>query len=426
MYKFDSFMFHYFKISHFFFRSIVLFLVGLTSLYARGQADVRQNISNNFNNYQQNHLQEKLFTHTDRSFYVAGEVLWFSIYCMDGTTHQLLALSKVAYVELLDKGGIPVLQAKTPLDQGTGNGSLSLPISMQTGNYRFRAYTHWMKNGEADFYFEKDITVVNTLQKDTLTAPVKETGNASVQFFPEGGYLVQGLNSKVAFQVTDTLGRSIAAEGILLSATNDTIIRFHTLKSGIGTFAFTPQNNATYKAVLHIADGRLLTKELPPVQEQGYVLQVSDAEDGNTVHITAQTTTGEGIAYLLIHTGQQIKTAETIVFSNGTARFQLNKAAIGEGISHIMLFNNRQQPVCERLYFKKPSSVLYIHAQPDQQQYATRKKVTLTIFAKNEKGEPAPSRLSMAVFRLDSLSFLETNTIYHYLWLTSDLSGVVE
>jgi hypothetical protein len=34
------------------------------------------------------------------------------------------------------------------------------PFSLNSGNYLFRAYTNWMKNFPADYYFEKQITIL--------------------------------------------------------------------------------------------------------------------------------------------------------------------------------------------------------------------------------------------------------------------------
>ena len=33
-----------------------------------------------FSQYHQNSIKEKIFVHTDKSFYVAGEIAWFKLY----------------------------------------------------------------------------------------------------------------------------------------------------------------------------------------------------------------------------------------------------------------------------------------------------------------------------------------------------------
>src|SRR5690242_4017760 len=92
-------------------------------------------IQNRFTQYREKAIQEKIFVHTDKEFYLAGEIVWFRLFYVEGTTHKPLDLSKVAYVELIDKDNKPAMQAKIALKQGHGDGSFFLPVSVPTGNY---------------------------------------------------------------------------------------------------------------------------------------------------------------------------------------------------------------------------------------------------------------------------------------------------
>ena len=112
--------------------ALVCFMICIQ--FMTGKAQVLPVLENNFVNYQKTDLQEKLYVHTDKSFYLTGELLWFKIYNTDGATNKLLDLSKVVYVELLDNKQIPVLQAKIAMNGGTGNGSFYIPFSLSNGN----------------------------------------------------------------------------------------------------------------------------------------------------------------------------------------------------------------------------------------------------------------------------------------------------
>jgi hypothetical protein len=117
----------------------------------------------------------------------------------------------------LDKDHKSVLQGKIGLDKGTGNGSLYIPLSFNSGVYSFRAYTNWMKNSDPGYYFEKPITIVNSVR-----SPGKQTTlarNYDLQFFPEGGSLVQGIKSKVAFKIVDESGKGSTAKDLLSAKT---------------------------------------------------------------------------------------------------------------------------------------------------------------------------------------------------------------
>src|SRR5688572_5740553 len=74
-------------------------------------------IEKQFREYAAANIHEKAFLHTDKEGYVAGEVLWFKLYLVDAATHQPAEMSRVAYVELMDAGNKPVLQAKIAVNK---------------------------------------------------------------------------------------------------------------------------------------------------------------------------------------------------------------------------------------------------------------------------------------------------------------------
>src|SRR6185312_2660083 len=106
------------------------------------------------------------------------------------------------YVDVLDNNSVPVMQTKIELKNGSGAGSVYIPVTLGNGNYKLRAYTNWMKNFSPDYYFEKPLLIVNP-----QISPAASTAQGpafDVQFFPEGGNLVNGVPTKVAFK---TVGR---------------------------------------------------------------------------------------------------------------------------------------------------------------------------------------------------------------------------
>ena len=85
-----------------------------------------------------------------------------------------------------------------------------------------------------------------------------------------------------------------------------------------------------------------------------------------------------------------------------------------------------RQPVCERLYFTYPENQLQPAIISGANEYETRKKVTLRVNTRKQDGQAVAANMSMAVYRLDSLLGNEQADISSYLWLTSDLGGVIE
>ncbi|CAM3699026.1 hypothetical protein MUGA111182_03815 [Mucilaginibacter galii] len=390
-----------------------------------GVAQVLPEVKSRFDAYQRTALQEKLYVHTNKNFYLTGEILWFKVYNVDGSFNRPFDMSKVAYVEVLNADHTPVMQAKIVLKDGVGSGSIYVPAAIANGNYTFRAYTSWMKNFSPEYFFEKSITIVNAQKSPEEAVVVNNKADDDVQFFPEGGHLVKGLNGKVGFKVTATTGKGVPAfMGAIVDQKNDTVVRFKPLKFGIGSFDFLPVAGNTYKAVLKINNQQVI-KSIPAIEEQGYVMQASDKGSSWEINVQTAGIPAENV-YLLAHNRQVIKQAQGAVLNNGQATFTLEKSKLDDGISHITLFNGRQQPVCERLVFKRPAKKLVINAQTDNPVYGTRKKVGLDIETKNQNQSLLAANLSVSVFQADSLQNLNEQDIASYLWLSSSLRGAIE
>lgn len=108
---------------------------------------------------------EELFVLTDRDTYIFGEEVWFKVYKLNGLNHAPCDISKVVYLELLDKNNFPVKQIKLKSNGNSGSSVFNLPENISSGNYIIRAYTNWMKNYPVDLFFYKEITVINPFEK---------------------------------------------------------------------------------------------------------------------------------------------------------------------------------------------------------------------------------------------------------------------
>lgn len=374
--------------------------------------------TNDFIEVNHQSLQEKIFAHTDKDFYVDGEILWFKLYDVSADSLKPLNLSHVAYVEILNAQQKPVLQATVALNNGSGSGSLYLPSSIASGNYIFRAYTNWMKNFSADFYFQKVIAIVNTLMPVTENTN-RDADDYDINFFPEGGNFISGMESKVGFKVTDEYGAGINCSGNIVNENNQTITSFNTLKFGMGSFYFTPQQNHTYKALLSI-NGKILTKQLPNVLTNGYVMHISTDQNQFSINVHSNIDFKTPV-YLLAYNKKTITFGlKQVTDNNGSASFIINKKDLQQGITHFILFDDNRQPVCERLIFIKPQ-IMQLNIAADKNEYATRSEVNINI-----KTASNSSNLSMAIYLIDSLQGYDENNILNYLWLTSDLKGRVE
>lgn len=401
----------------------ILFVAGIHTA-AFSQQAITDSITKKLNEHRLHHLQEKLYLHTSKSFYVTGEIIWFKVYTVDGYLHQALSLSKVAYVEVISEDGKPMLQAKIDLKEGNGNGTFLIPPAINTGNYILRAYTAWMKNFDANYYFHQPITIVNTLKRPDWQK-LQKAVSYDFQLYPEGGNLVQGIESKVAFRLVNSSGKGQVAEGVIVNASNDTIQHFKTHRFGMGHFRFKPEKGQRYKAVARLQNGEQIATDLPSVHDQGTVMTLEPSDQGQ-VNVTVATNTSDEMFYLLVHCRQVAKVVSAGAVVNGKVRFTLNKSELGDGINHFTLFNKVQQPLCERLYFNRPQNGLAITAKTPKAVYSTREKVDVSILTQDSQQKPVAAQLSLSVHLADPFNKELENNIESYLLLTSDLKGTIE
>lgn len=407
------------------------FLLVLLACHVRLSAQVNKpEVQRLLEAYRELSLQEKVFVHTDRSFYLTGDYLWVKVYVVDASLHKPLSMSKVVYLEVLDSDNHPLMKSKVAMHDGTGNTALFLPATLNSGNYIIRAYTRWMQNYSPDFFFHRTVTIVNPFKPLNLKSAAEE-GQYDVQFFPEGGQLVDSLTSRVGFRIVDRLGHGLDnVTGLIVDEKSDTVKTFRPLRFGLGNFVFTPTYGTMYRAIVKDSLGRILSvKNLPTVGKEGYVMAVNETSHGSVeVSVSSRSLHLQRPAqvWLLVHNRFVVSAVESKRIANGQATFELEKERLGDGISQITLFDEKENPLCERLFFKVPGRTLHIDGTLEQKTIAPRRKVTLDILSAGSDGQPEAASLSVSVFQLDSLQREDEVDIVNYLLLTSDLAGNVE
>jgi len=111
---------------------LLLASIGLICIPASAQKEF-DSLLKKFDRHRISLPQEKLYVHLSQEMYMTGETAWFKIYYVDGAVHHPMDISKVAYVEILDKDNDAVIQTKVALKNGEGAGSVFLPASINSG-----------------------------------------------------------------------------------------------------------------------------------------------------------------------------------------------------------------------------------------------------------------------------------------------------
>lgn len=373
-------------------------------------------------NVPEDSLGKKIYVHTDRNLYLAGELAWFAIYSVTGSGHQLNTDDRIGYIELIDQHNKVVVQQKIALQSGRGRGSFPLPADMVSGNYLLRCYTAFMKNYGPDRYFEKQLTVINTLKP--YQGNSKAEDSTDVQFFPEGGVLLSGFPSRLAFKITSASGMGVDARGHLINNSGDTVAAMETFKFGMGNVVFTPSSNEVYTAHLYLEGGRMVRKRITPVANSGYAFYAEKNTDRWQINIyTSLQTTHE--VQVIVQSGLQTLSKHTVSLVNGRGAMGLMEKSLASGVNRITLYSSAGQPLAERLIFRFPDSELAIDLSSTKKTYTTREPVQIQVGI-SEMQQPDSAMLSMAVYRIDDADLPETDDIRTSLFLGSELKGFIE
>ncbi|MBN3580801.1 TonB-dependent receptor plug domain-containing protein [Algoriphagus aestuarii] len=366
---------------------------------------------------------EKVYVHLDRSYYAPGETIWFKSYLTAGPFHQPSSLSTTIYVELIDTETEIIQHHKLFSPDGFASGHINLPDTLSNGNYLLRAYTNWMRNSGEEYFFHKQFTIVNGLEHDQNGEITEDI--VDLQFFPEGGNLVDGLMNKVAFKAIGEDGLSRKVTGEILE---DGIVikEFESTHLGMGIFAFIPKRGEIYQAWIE-ETGQ--TVNLPQALESGILLSVTNSSKSNDLLIKVQSSENTELkqVLLLAQTRGLIGATSQIDISNKIAFAKIPKKEFPSGINQITLMDEMGTPLAERLVFIDHQDQLHISLKTNNKSYAPRDSVHLDIEAKDQDGNPVIATFSLNIVDGGQI-YLDKNgeTIQSYFLMSSELKGNIE
>lgn len=455
------------------------------TLLAFGQADSAvgriQQYLKNIHAFNQAYPQEKVYLHLDNRSYFIGDTIWFKAYVVNATTLQLTDVSKILYVELLNDKGVEMETKKLRMENGQCYGEFALKDSYYTGYYELRAYTRYMMNfgneqltlfdfmdrheragsllseKEARQSLVPDInycqftrTVPVYSRPDTAgvykrefeyypihtrlaipdeTDPKLRKDDLKVNFYPEGGNLVEGVLSIVAIEATDQWGREKEITGTLLHK-NMPIGIFTTGHRGRTLMQVTPTDDKPIKALVEYK-GKEYSFILPQAQEQGYVLSMKPTSGYKgyeaTIH-ASPTQPAEVLGWSLQCRGA-LTAFDTLTLGNGQRmRLRFDAQVLRPGVNQLTLFNAEGRILADRLFFvQPPTSTPTIHVELPTDSLTPFEEVVVPLQIQNTWGGGTRGYLSVSITDADEEApTFDTGDIRTELLLTSDLKGFIK
>ena len=377
---------------------------------------------------------EKVYLHLDRFYYSAGEDIWIKAYLVNAVTNKLSDNSNNLNIELISPGSKIIKRMILRIDNGVGDGDFHLGDSIASGNYMIRAYTNFMRNFGDIFFFERDIFVENQMDIKSLDQPDHEESNekVDVQFFPEGGPLIENVYTLLGFKAVNSLGFGCNVTGRVFSSLGDTVTTFTSTHLGMGSFFFLPKKGLKYFAAGYAGNGIPFIVELPIVSETGYSIKVSEInqdyfrvtiktnqETLNRYPLNEMVIVGTSHNSLCITAKVKVRAIDNPV--------NLPKKEFPEGVAQLTLMDTTGKTYCERVYYVHPKENYRINIIPDHEVYAPRQKVTLQISVRDTSDESVSANLSVSVVDGNQIiGFEKKSDISSYLLLESEIRGYIE
>ena len=391
-----------------------------------------QTFANNF-------PREKAYLHFDNTSYYVGDTIWFKAYVTLAEKQTFSPISRPLYVELVDQTGHIADKQIIKLTQGEGNGQFVLPRSMLSGYYEVRAYTRWMLAFNEPQYFSRTFPIYQLANSDKLersittyelsssmeNRPSETKEKLSVRFFPEGGQLVEGVTSQVAFKAESKNEGNIELSGTIYTKEGAEITSFETLHDGMGHFEYTPSAQPAVAKVDF--QGKKYEFTLPQALPNGYVLSTVNNAGALLVKVSCNAATPQDtLAVFISHQGRPYVHQLISCRADAPQEFILPTRKLPAGVLQVSLINRAGNTLCERFVFSNPRAPLQLSAEGLKEVYTPYAPIRCELQVKNAKGEPISGDVSVSIRDAVRSDYLEyDNNIFTDLLLTSDLKGYI-
>ena len=249
--------------------------------------------------------------------------------------------------------------------------------------------------------------------------------NIHINFYPEGGQAVTGLENRIAFKAVNEWGKPAEVVGVVLDKNNNTVVKFKSFYAGMGAFSFTPQPNERYRVQLEGVRSNQ-SFSLPTFERKGWLLKAVNTEK-EWLQVQIQTTHQADQALLVAQVRGKIYHHQEVQLSEGKATCKVPTAQLPAGVVQLTLFDKAHLPQCERLAFVNPHKTLNIKLTTDKKSYHPREQVTLKVQTTNENGRPVSANLSLSVAndKLLKLADDKQDHLLSYLLLSSEVKGEI-
>ena len=242
--------------------------------------------------------------------------------------------------------------------------------------------------------------------------PLPPQDGIDLTFYPEGGYLVPGVENAVTFKLVNTGTTALAGKGELVDGEGNVIAPLVVEHDGMGLVTFLPIEGTAYTARWKNDMDEFVTAALPQVNPKATVLQVRRDNSG-LIRVKAVGALAQESLIVIQERGRMVTAAYDSV--------AINEQDLLPGVVQALLIDDKMRCLSERLFFaNSDAAVTPALVMTEQASYGNREQVKVSVDltqVTNNMGDYAVS-----VLDLNATEASEGN-IFANLLLQSDLRG---
>lgn len=400
--------------------------------------------------------QERVYLNFDNSTYYLGETMWFKAHVTCGNYDIPSKYSKILYVELVAPEGYVVETKKYKLDnEGCCHGEFELKPLLLSGYYEIRAYTRYMLNRGSAAVFSRVFPIFDKVNGDNWdfknmldrrrgfmkngTWVNSELPDCALDFYPEGGHLVESIPTLVAFELR-TIDGAFGNDTITIYEDKKPLLTTVPVHNGKGTFSLFPKSTSKYHAEVYAKNQKGKREkfefELPQIEKQGVSIHVENDSANITFTITNNYPEATEIGFALMYRGS-MGFYHSYPSAEKRKRFTVAKNDLYEGVTCATVFTG-ETPLAERLFFVRHNETqrkgrqtvkLNVKANdylPHNATPGAHEKITITV--ERDDSLPIDPNAHFSIAVTDAAGNSATSwdyNMYTYLLLGSELKGYI-
>lgn len=401
-------------------------------------------------------VPEYVYLHFDNSAYYLGETMWFKAHVTSGNSDKASTLSKVLYVELVAPEGYVVETKKYKLDDsGSCNGEFELNPLLLSGYYEVRAYTRYMLNRNSEAVYSRVFPIfdkVNANNWDFKNMLDRKRGfmyrgewvsselpECTLTFYPEGGHLVGGISTQVAYELRGKDG-VFGSDTVTILKDGKPILTTVPTHNGKGSFVIIPEAKSKYTAQVYCINKKgekeRFRFDLPKIEAKGVGISITQDATNVTIKISNNDKESGELGFALLHRGT-MGFYKKLPAAQSEHTFTLPKSGLLEGVTRAVIFND-EVPIAERQFFvmhdllqKSDRQTVKLSVKGNNyniNNLSPKKHEKITISIEREDGKPIEGDAQFSLSVTDAAGNQSTSwdyNMYTYLLLGSELKGYI-